>query len=661
MVQRFPVQVDADQFDRLARPTQPVTGITELLWNALDAEAEVVTVVIARNELDGVEGVQVEDNGHGMTHTEALRDFRRLGGSWKKSRSTSKNGKRPLHGKEGAGRFRSFAIGRSVEWSTIAAGIDGSLSRTKITGSLDTSEFTVNDPEPLGSGSPGTTVRITRPREHANRLVAETASTQVVIQLAVYLVKYPQVAVTYDGRLLDPKAILDRETTIMLDAGLGGENGAPTLRIMEWKAEAKTIKPSLILCDTEGVSLFEIDDGVDTRSAIPYTAYLIWPGFAERVNELPLAEMDSEVLGPIIAAARDAIRDHIDQRLSERRAEQLERWKQERVYPYSGQPKSAAEAQERRVFDVVATAAAPAVAREPKAARLSLRLIREALAQPPGALHRVLKEVLDLTPTQLADFDQILERTSLASIIYTTKLVTDRLDFLADLDAMIFDADKKKRMLERSQLHRIIANGRTWLFGEEYTLAVDDRGLTKVLEAHLSSLGGDRPVTTPVTDTEGHTRIVDLMLSKASLHGDRRQHLVVELKRPKLRLTQPELNQITNYAIAVSRDERFAAANVGWDFWLLGNDMDDIVEELSNRPGDPPGLVHKGASYRIWVRRWAEIIEENRQRLHFYREHLNPEPQDEVALEGVFSKYLPNTDPEDQDPPADEAPGGPAI
>jgi len=43
--ERFVVQVDVDQFDRLARPTQPLAGIAELLWNALDAEAEQVTEV----------------------------------------------------------------------------------------------------------------------------------------------------------------------------------------------------------------------------------------------------------------------------------------------------------------------------------------------------------------------------------------------------------------------------------------------------------------------------------------------------------------------------------------------------------------------------------------------------------------------------------------
>ena len=64
--ERFPVQVDADQFDRLARPTLPVAGVAELIWNALYAEADTVTVVIDRTELDAVDKVSVTDNGHGM-------------------------------------------------------------------------------------------------------------------------------------------------------------------------------------------------------------------------------------------------------------------------------------------------------------------------------------------------------------------------------------------------------------------------------------------------------------------------------------------------------------------------------------------------------------------------------------------------------------------
>jgi hypothetical protein len=360
---------------------------------------------------------------------------------------------------------------------------------------------------------------------------------------------------------------------------------------------------------------------------------------------LLLVDFDHPTLSQIIEAARQAIRSHLDARLSEQRGQLIERWKSDHVYPYAGEPKTPAEEQERKVFDVVAAAAAPAVAKEPKAAKLSLRLIKEALGQPPGALHRVLREVLELTPTELADFDRLLDRTTLAGMIYTSKTVTDRLDFLQDLDAMLFDQEKRERFLERQQLHRMLANGRTWVFGEEYTLAVDDKGLTKVLEAHRALLADGTPTSKAVTDLDGHTRIVDLMLSKATYFADRRQHLVVELKRPSLKLSQSELSQITNYAVAVSKDDRFKTPGVSWEFWLVGDDMDEIVEELENKKNGPSGLYTEGASYRIWVRRWAEILEENRQRLHFYREHLNYEPDEVAEFQDVLGKYLPEAKP----------------
>ncbi len=72
--------------------TQPLSGVAELVWNALDAEAGTVTIEIARNDLDGVEAVVITDDGHGMTNATAVRDFKRLGGSWKKSQALSMNG-----------------------------------------------------------------------------------------------------------------------------------------------------------------------------------------------------------------------------------------------------------------------------------------------------------------------------------------------------------------------------------------------------------------------------------------------------------------------------------------------------------------------------------------------------------------------------------------
>src|SRR5215475_14002530 len=245
MSTRFMVEVDADQFDRLARPTQPLAAVAELVWNSLDAEAKVVTVSIGRTDLDTVDTVVVTDDGHGMSNEESIRDFHKLGGSWKKAgtagRRLSKHGERSLHGSNGEGRFRAFALGRTAEWSTVTEGSAGLLERTVIRGSMDESEFVVSDREVLAIGSPGTRVQTARPREHVNRLLGTQATTWLITQFAVYLVKYPYVTVTYDGAKLEPSSIIGRRTDIPLDDSLGGGYGAARLCILEWTAEASAI------------------------------------------------------------------------------------------------------------------------------------------------------------------------------------------------------------------------------------------------------------------------------------------------------------------------------------------------------------------------------------------------------------------------------------
>ncbi len=656
-MKRFQVEVDVDQFEELCRPSQPLPAIAELIWNGLDAEADTVDVVITRTEMDAVEAVRVVDSGHGMTNNEALRDFRKLGGSWKKDRKRSKSNLRALHGQKGQGRFRAFALGTDAEWSTVAEGMNG-LERTVIAGSLRSSEFTVSDPELLATGTTSTTVTITGARDTTGPLLGPGARNSLIIRLAHYLATYPQVTVTYDGEPLDPASITERDVKVVLDASLGGDHGAPIVRIMEWKPDIVGLKPALILCDEDGVALHEITDAIQCGS-LKVTVYIMWAGFAQHVNDLLLGETGHPILSPIISAARQALAEYVEQRSVEERQGIIDRWKARRVYPYAKAPSTPAELRERQVFDVVAATAASAVPDDPRAARLSLRLLKQALEESPGALHRVLQEVLDLTAEQVADFDRLLRTTSLSAVISATTKVTDRLIFLDDLHRLLSDADGKKAVRERDQLHEILANGRTWVFGEEYALVVSDKTLTKVLEAHLHLLGDDRPVMGPVRDVGGNKgRRVDLMLSKAVQGPTGLRHLIVELKRPSLILGQAELNQITNYAFSVARDPAFKAPAVTWDFWLVGDDYDDYVAEVIHQDNLPVGVAVQKQPYTVRVRRWAEIIEENRQRLHFYRERLDYDAEGDLSIQETLAKYLPSVQGQDGEadrPEGDEA------
>jgi DNA-binding transcriptional MerR regulator len=131
---------------------------------------------------------------------------------------------------------------------------------------------------------------------------------------------------------------------------------------------------------------------------------------------------------------------------------------------------------------VAVTARAAVNASDMRGRRLSLRLLREALEHDPGSLQKVLEDVLDLPQEQLEELRELLERTSLDKIISASRSITNRLEFLQALEALVLDPEHKDRVLERSQLHRILAN-ETWVFGEEYTLAVDDQSLKEASRA----------------------------------------------------------------------------------------------------------------------------------------------------------------------------------
>lgn len=192
-----------------------------------------------------------------------------------------------------------------------------------------------------------------------------------------------------------------------------------------------------------------------------------------------MAEMDKGEVGDLITAAKDRIRDYFKERANERQKEIIKEWEDKGVYPYKDEPQSATQVIERQAFDLVALSAASIVneATTTRSRKFTLSLIKAALEAGPTALQDVLLNVLELPVERVNELKELLDRTTLSSIIEVSKRIADRLDFIAGLDALIFDRESKKQTLERRQLHRILAN-ETWIFGEGWALTGDDDRLS---------------------------------------------------------------------------------------------------------------------------------------------------------------------------------------
>ena len=360
---------------------------------------------------------------------------------------------------------------------------------------------------------------------------------------------------------------------------------------------------------------------------------------------LGVAEMD----GPLrvaIEEARGKIKDHFRDRDAENARTVVEQWIEEKVYPYEGEPSSPIEAAERQVFDIVAvslTSYSPELdAASPKSKALHLRLLRHAIENSPDDLQLILNEVLQLPARKQKEFAALLKEVTLAGMITASKTVADRLKFIDALELLVFDRELKTKLKERSQLHKILSKN-TWIFGEEYNLWVNDKSLKRILEKHKQHLDHNIVIDAPVK-VVGQTRgIVDLMFSSSVRRHKPNdiENLVVELKAPKIVIGAEEVVQIKKYALAVVRDERFhTVPGIQWHFWVISNSCDDYaLGEIEGGPDRKRRLIWRNDNVAVGIKTWAELIEENRGRLQFFREHLEHNADESQVLRDLRERH----------------------
>lgn len=648
------VTVQRDHLARLARRASPIQAVAELIWNSLDADADTIEVTLTANLLGGLEAIVVSDNGTGMRFQEALKYFGRLGGSWKRPKTTTSIDHRPLHGKLGRGRFRAFGAGQLVEWTTRYRE-NGTFKEFQIIADLERlGHFRFSDPNAASDddANTGTTVRISEISQ-SKLLNQQESIGALMLEFAPYLKSYPNVSIVYNGEAIDPGEAEYASTTYPLpDIEVGDDQAIQAqLEIVEW---TRTVERAIFFCDPSGVARGKVRARIQAPG-FDFTAYL-------RSEEIPRLEKEGAILldelhpevKALAEAARVTMREHFGRRQNERASEKIANWKESGLYPYTEAPTNLVERAERQVFDVVALEVSAGVTdfdtSSKRSQSLSLRLLREAVATGPRAVRRILEEVLDLPIEKKTELAQLLDHTSLEAIIEASKTVTNRLDFLHGLEILLFDDDVKKQTLERRQLHEILVD-HTWVLGEQFALTASDRSLNTVLRRHVDSERIDLlPVerdSSPRNPDHNYQRRVDLMLARSipQANPEKREYLIVELKRPTKTFDLDDLNQVKQYAYAVEADEAYKDTDTRWKWWGVANDFADSVRREARQKERPVGLAYAWDNTEIWVQTWAQIINGARGRLSFFRERLEYDATRSSAIEflqNVHNQYLPD-------------------
>ncbi|GAB3129497.1 ATP-binding protein [Novispirillum itersonii] len=640
-MQRYDVEVQGDYLERLSK-ARPVSAIAELVWNAVDADATKVEIEIERNEL-GMTAVIVRDNGHGLPLADAPLLFSNLGGSWKRNGSRSKIKSRMLHGQEGKGRFKAFALGRVVDWSVAYRGDDGKVRHYTISMFGERLRHIDVSDEEVVEAPTGVEVRITELSREWRSLESDNAHQELTEIFALYLTDYPDVSIALHSVKFDPAQVIKNRKRLSLpEIVADGQCFDAELDLIEWRVNTQK---ALYLCDANGFPLARTQNRFHVGE-FQFSAYLRSQYVSKLNDEGTLELMDMNA--PLQFACEQAIqqiKEHFKERTAEDTRSLVEEWKTEQVYPFQGEPENQLEDAERKVFDIVAVNVTRHLpdfsSATPRNKAFHLRMLRQAIEHSPEDLQLILKEVLDLPQRKQQELAKLLKESSLSAIIGASKMVADRLKFITGLEAILFDPDSKGRLKERSQLHRILAEN-TWVFGEEFNLTVDDQSLTEVLRQHAKLAKKEVKIDEPVKRIDGKRGIIDLMLSRSIKRNraDELEHMVVELKAPSVSIGSDEITQIEKYAFSVADDDRFHGIKTRWEFWIISNALDRYAQNRARSAHLPEGVIHKSDDglMTIHAKTWSQVIQENKTRLRFFKEKL-----EHTADRGASLRYLQET------------------
>lgn len=643
-MQQFEIKVENDHILRITS-AKPLAAISELIWNAYDADATEVEVILETGNLTKLNTIKITDNGAGIPFEKVEVFFQSLGGSWKK-RDIKTEGGRLIHGEKGQGRFKAFALGENVSWNSHHSGKAFSITGNR----ANLKQFSISDVKPTSES--GCTVKIDNIPHDFEIWSEDGFDDQICNAFALQLYEDPKFQITYDGVKINARESIKNVKSYPISITTDdGKQITANLEVIEWK---KKVDRKLMLCLPGRFSFHQMAPGIHARG-FEFTAYLTSEYFQTLTesNTESLVELD-KVSNALLEVTKHQLKEHFRLLETERSRSKIQEWQNAKIYPYEGKANSPIEVNERQVFDVVAlnlTDYSPDFEKTSTGhKKLVLQLVKSAVENGPSSLKSILEKVVDLPKEKQDELADLLQKTSLVAVINAAKAVTDRLDFLRALQILIFDPKSKKQLLERSQLHRILAQ-ETWIFGEKYNLVNDDEDLTAVLRSHLNLIDKDRDQLAPkepVLDAQGKAAIVDLMLScrLPTATDDERKHLVIELKRPAQSINEDVINQIKKYAKAVAFDDRFQHSSVEWDFVAISNKFTKDAELEARQSGKPKGLVLElddPIKIRVWAKTWGEIIQEAEGRLTFYKRRLEYQAGDEEALrylQTINEEYL---------------------
>lgn len=627
------VALESKGIKRALKKFSVYESIAEYIWNGFDASATDIHICFSTNDLKGIASVVIQDNGVGIRKDSLLQKFTPVFSSQKSNALSASKNNSITHGKNGVGRFTFFTFAEQATWSTVYAkdGVHYTYTIDINNQSLDRYDDSeeINTLEPMG-----TTVRFEN--FYSKDFDIEELRKFLIHEFAWYLELNAErhFRILLDNETLDYTSILSEK--VVEQFNYEKTETAFNVTFCRWSAKLHEEYSKYYYINPNGIEVYKENTTLNNKGDKFYhSVFIKSPIFDNFMYE---ADEDSVVMESYTKSSPEFlfVKEQVDKHLRNMRNPYIKQYTQKYIsdlkskgaYPHLQKDNIIDSVREQSLDDVISAI----YSAEPKIFS-SLNLIQQKtlvrlfdMTMQAGEidhLYDVLDSVLDMSTEDRTELAGLLKYTTMSNITKTIAIVRDRLEAIQRLKILVLD--EAKYATEIGHIQPFIEKN-YWIFGEQYYLVTaEEPDFEEALRRFLYILRGESaPKGSIHINSEHRRKEMDIFAVQRKLDGDIKKCVVIELKRPSKKLGTVELQQVKNYLSVIDKEPRFNAANIEWEFILIGNSYNqEIADELENaKQLGEKSLVYRVRQKKIYIKTWSELFTQHEINLNFLNEKL---------------------------------------
>lgn len=647
------IELSSTGVRRMLNRYTPERAMAEYIWNGFDAKATIVHVdfEIDSSELDTIASVTISDNGNGICLDELQYKFKPILESQKRLSSDEGD---LVRGKNGYGRLTFFKFATYAQWTTRYLHKNGKKYQYDIEISSDNlTKYTPSEQTEI-QNAPGTSVRFTNiDTEISSKFIESKLKPFLRAEFAWFLELNASFQIVINGEVLDYQSIIEDRKAFPVNIQ-GIEFSCKYLRwnvkpndeysrfyFLNEAFDVRGTKTTLLNKKGDGFwhSIVVINNFFEDKIAECFNGKFISPSLFENKDA-------RGIFNDLISKLNDFLKKERRPFLRNQANKLLGNYYKDGVFPTFGDSiweERRKEELEELVINLYEVEPRVFIKLNKEQQQIFLKLLNLIMdSNERGSLFKIIGEVVDLEPTDRDEFAKLLTTSRLKHIISTIKLIQDRILVIEDLKKLVFKHELEAG--EVKNLQKFIEN-HYWIFGEEYRMiCAEEVKFEEALNKYIYYLRGvseKKFIQHPDKYKE-----MDLFLAGKEYRDGGPHNLVIEIKNPTTikKLTNKEYGQIEKYMDVILKQDCFNDNREQWDFYLIGQDYDDIVARKVAKK--ETGLCSEGENYKLYVKKWSQIINDIERRHKYLLEKLKTERQElskAQTLEEVMTEMSNNS------------------